>query len=199
VEISVLRNGRRIAVAAAIALAAALVLAACGGSSGGGGGGGGNNTNYGYQLPQSAVSPSASPVAVASPPAVMQVAAPAQAPAPPPAPVYPRAPMSFPLTPVQGVTGSVTIVVTSASSFTVSVSANGMAPGSTHAVHLHFGNCPSAGTHITALSSVTAGPSGSGSSSTTVRLAYHGDGRFVIVYAGPNPGPLAACAQLSGS
>jgi hypothetical protein len=94
-----------------------------------------------------------------------------------------------------GVTGTVTVVVTSPSSFTVSVSAAGLAPGSAHAVHLHFGNCPSAGVHIVALNSIFASSAGTGSSSTSVGFAYTG-GRFVIVYAGPNPGPLAACAQL---
>jgi hypothetical protein len=110
----------------------------------------------------------------------------------------PPAPASFALTPVMGATGTVTITVTSASTFMVSVVANGLTPGSTHAVHLHFGNCPSAGVHIIALNGLTANGVGSGSSTTTVRMAYKGDGRFLIVYSGPSPGPLAACAQLSG-
>jgi hypothetical protein len=110
----------------------------------------------------------------------------------------PPASQSFALTPVMGATGTVTITVTSASTFMVTVIANGLTPGSTHAVHYHFGSCPSAGVHIAALSNLTANSAGSGSSTTTVRMAYKGDGRFIIVYAGPNPGPLAACAQLSG-
>ena len=103
---------------------------------------------------------------------------------------------TFTLTPVTGVTGTVTVVETSPSGFTVSVNATGMAPGSAHAVHLHFGSCPSAGVHIVALNSIVANGAGAGASTTMVGFAYN-PGRVVIVYAGPSPGPLAACAQLT--
>lgn len=117
--------------------------------------------------------------------------------APPPAAPAPAASLSFSLMPVTAITGTV-VFQPMGSSYRVTLQARGMAPGSTHAVHLHFGNCPSAGVHIVALAAITADGAGAGTSTTTVRSAYRGDGRFLIVYAGPNPGPLGACAQLAG-
>ena len=181
--------------AAAAAIVLGVVLAACGGTSNSGSGSGGSNNN-GYIVPQGLQStpdsPSPLPQAVAPGPQQAALAA------PPPAAMAQPAPVGFQLMPVSGVTGTVTIQVTSASTFMLTVSASGMAPGSTHAVHIHFGNCPSAGVHIVALASMTANSAGMGTSTTTVHSAYKGDGRFLIVYAGPNPGPLAACAQLAG-
>ncbi len=186
---------------AAVAAVLAVALAACGGSSsnnsGSGSGGGGN---YGYTVPQGAriapASPSPEPQAIA--PSASQPPAP-QVPASAPMPATATAmPLSFALVPVSGVTGTVTVQQMGGSMFSITVSAQGFASHSTHAVHIHFGNCPSAGVHIVALAPITANGAGAGSSTTTVHTAYHGDGRFLIVYSGPNPGPLAACAQLAG-
>ncbi|HEV3233945.1 MAG TPA: hypothetical protein VG329_05310 [Candidatus Dormibacteraeota bacterium] len=185
---------------AAIAALLTLTLAACGGSSSNNSGSGGGGSNYGYTVPKSSntqpASPSPEPQTAA--PAPPQAAAPAPAGAPVQAMAMSGAPLTFALMPVAGVTGSVTVQPMGASMFALTVSARGMAPGSTHAVHIHFGNCPSAGVHIVALAPVTANGMGAGTSTTTVHMAYKGDGRFLIVYAGPNPGPLAACAQLAG-
>ncbi len=184
--------------AAAAALVLGVVLAACGSTSNSGSGSGGSNNN-GYSVPQSVQTAPDTPSPLPQAAAPVPSSAPQQAPAAPaPAAMTRPASVSFPLMPVAGVTGTVTIQVTGASTFSVTVFASGMAPGSTHAVHIHFGNCPSAGVHIVALASLTANGPGMATLTTTVHSPYKGDGRFLIVYAGPNPGPLSACAQLAG-
>jgi hypothetical protein len=97
----------------------------------------------------------------------------------------------------EAVSGQV-VVTPAADSFQLQVFATGLPPGSRHSVHLHFGNCPSVGVHLTVLGTLVADNTGSGSMSTTIFRPYTGNGRFVIVYVGPSAGPLAACAQLSG-
>ena len=78
----------------------------------------------------------------------------------------------------------------------VSVFATGLPPGTVHSVHLHFGNCPSAGSHILVLGSLRADSSGSGSVVSNVNSGFVGAGHFVIIYVGPSAGPLGACANL---
>ena len=97
----------------------------------------------------------------------------------------------------EAVSGQVTITPM-AGAYRLQVQAMGLAPGSVHSVHLHFGNCPSTGVHITVLGTVVADAAGSGSLTVTLVRPYSGAGRFVIVYVGPSAGPLAACAQLAG-
>jgi hypothetical protein len=138
-------------------------------------------------------SPSPSPSPTMAPAAV--------APAVPAPMVPPRVaanPLRFPLMAVgEPVSGEV-VVTPAANSYQVQVLARGLPPGSTHSVHLHFGNCPSTGVHIVVLGTLVADAGGSGSMSATLFRPYSGNGRFVIVYVGPSAGPLAACAQLSG-
>ena len=85
-----------------------------------------------------------------------------------------------------------------AGSYRLQVMAAGLPPGSAHSVHLHFGNCPSTGVHITVLGTLVADSSGAASLSVVIGVPYMGNGKFVIVYVGPSAGPLAACAQLGG-
>jgi hypothetical protein len=106
--------------------------------------------------------------------------------------------LRFPLVAVgEPVSGQV-VVTPGTNQYQLQVFATGLAAGSTHSVHLHFGNCPSTGVHITVLGTLLADGSGAASISVTIFRAYAGNGRFVIVYTGPRAGPLAACAQLSG-
>jgi hypothetical protein len=105
---------------------------------------------------------------------------------------------SFPLQGVnQPISGTVS-VATLPGAYTVRVQAAGMAPGSVHSVHLHFGGCPSAGIHILVLGSLNANSAGAAVLVATLRGTYMGDGRFVIIYVGPGAGPLGACAGLMG-
>ena len=78
----------------------------------------------------------------------------------------------------------------------ITVLARGLPAGSVHSVHLHFGNCPSAGSHILVLGTLRADASGSGSVTANVNDVFTGPGHFVIVYLGPNAGTLGACANL---
>ena len=106
--------------------------------------------------------------------------------------------MVFPLMAVaEAVRGQVTITPL-AGVYRLQVQATGLAPGSVHSVHLHFGSCPSTGVHVSVLGTVVGDAAGSGSLILTVQRPYSADGRFVIVYVGPSAGPLAACAQLAG-
>lgn len=97
----------------------------------------------------------------------------------------------------EAVHGQVTITPLTGS-YRLQVQATGLPPGSAHSVHLHFGNCPSAGVHISVLGTVVADAAGSGSLTMTFQRPFSGNGRFVIIYVGPSAGPLAACAQLAG-
>jgi hypothetical protein len=90
------------------------------------------------------------------------------------------------------------VITPAANQYQIQVFATGLPPGSTHSVHLHFGNCPSTGVHIIVLGTLVADSTGSGSISATLFRPYTGNGRFVIVYVGPSAGPLAACVQLAG-
>jgi hypothetical protein len=106
--------------------------------------------------------------------------------------------LQFPLRPVnQPVNGEV-IITPMPGAYRLKVQASGFAPGSLHSVHLHFGNCPSAGVHIAVLGAMAADAGGNASLRLTLGVPYRGSGRFVIIYEGPSAGPLAACAQLSG-
>jgi hypothetical protein len=106
--------------------------------------------------------------------------------------------LQFPLMAVSlAVRGQVTITPL-AGAYRLQVQATGLTPGSVHSVHLHFGNCPSTGVHISVLGTVVGDAAGSGSLTVTLQRPYSGDGRFVIVYVGPSAGSLAACAQLAG-
>jgi hypothetical protein len=100
--------------------------------------------------------------------------------------------LRFPLVALGGPVSGQVVVTPGTNQYQLQVFATGLAAGSTHSVHLHFGNCPSTGVHITVLGTLLA------SMSVTIFRAYAGNGRFVIVYTGPTAGPLAACAQLSG-
>lgn len=107
-------------------------------------------------------------------------------------------PLRFPLMAVgEPVSGQV-VITPAANQYQVQVFATGLPPGTTHSVHLHFGNCPSTGVHIIVLGTLVADSTGSGSISATLFHPYTGNGRFVIVYVGPSAGPLAACVQLAG-
>ncbi len=184
---------------------ATATLAACGGGT------------SGVLSTQLKAASSAAPVAVASPvqmpspsPAEPPSPSPTQAPAPTqvPAPVAVAAPpppiqmahatsRSFPLVAVGdgGARGSVT-VVTQSGRATITVMADGLPPGTVHSVHLHFGNCPSAGSHILVLGTLRADASGSGSMTSNVNAVFSGPGHFVIIYVGPSAGLLGACANL---
>ena len=82
--------------------------------------------------------------------------------------------------------------------YTITVIARGLPPNSQHAVHLHAGQCPSAGFHLRVLGTLSAGAAGTGQLASFVAGRYVGNGLFVIVYAGPLPGALGACANLAG-
>jgi len=88
-------------------------------------------------------------------------------------------------------------VTVQAGAFSVSVFASGLAPMSTHAVHLHAGNCGFAygGRHLLVVGSLVASGSGSGSLTSFVGFPYS-TGRFVIVYAGLTQGTILGCADL---
>ena len=117
----------------------------------------------------------------------------------PPAPATAApAPLVFPLTPVAEVVRGQVTVTPGVGAYTLQVQASGLVPGSVHSVHLHFGNCPSTGVHISVLGTVVGDAAGSGSLTLTLQRPYFGNGRFVIVYAGRSAGTLAACAQLAG-
>jgi hypothetical protein len=85
-----------------------------------------------------------------------------------------------------------------AGSYRLQVQATGLPPGSAHSVHLHFGNCPNAGVHISVVGTLVADAAGSGFLTVIYQRPFSGNGRFVIIYIGPSAGPLAACAQLAG-
>lgn len=145
----------------------------------------------------------ASPIAVPSAPPVAATAAPVMVTTAPPAPAPAQQTMAhataqmFPLVAVGDARARGTVTVTvDAGRAQVSVVAAGLPPGSVHSVHLHFGNCPSAGSHILVLGTLRADPSGSGSVVSNVNSAFVGAGHFVIVYVGPAAGPLGACANL---
>lgn len=134
--------------------------------------------------------------------------APTLAPLPPPPPVaapVPAAPMlmahatsaTFALRAVgdPGAGGSVAVTMQSGRAV-ITVLAMGIPAGSVHSVHLHFGNCPSAGSHILVLGTLRADASGSGSVTASVNAIFTGPGHFVIVYLGPSAGTLGACANL---
>ena len=145
---------------------------------------------------------SAGPSPTAVPSAVSTVAPPPDSVAP--AEVAPAEPkmaqatsQAFPLVAVgdPGARGSVT-VTTQSGRAAISIVAGGLPPGSLHSVHLHFGNCPSAGSHIQVLGTLRADASGSGSVTANLNAVFTGPGHFVIVYIGPAAGPLGACANL---
>jgi hypothetical protein len=137
--------------------------------------------------PTLAVSPSPG-AAASSPPAAME---------PAPRPTAPAAARTFPLVAVgdAGARGTVTVRIRSGRAV-IEVFAAGLPPGSVHSVHLHFGYCPSAGSHILVLGTLRAGGDGSGALTAAVSPAFAGAGHFVIVYVGPTAGPLGACANL---
>lgn len=139
------------------------------------------------------------PSATATPsPSASATAAAAVQPAPPPAAPPRVATGTFALIPFggRGASGSVTVTV-QAGAFSVSVFASGLAPMSTHAVHLHAGNCGFAygGRHLLVVGSLVASGSGSGSLTSFVGFPYS-TGRFVIVYAGLTQGTILGCADL---
>lgn len=94
-----------------------------------------------------------------------------------------------------GAGGSVAVTMQSGRAV-ITVLAMGIPAGSVHSVHLHFGNCPSAGSHILVLGTLRADASGSGSVTAGVNAIFTGPGHFVIVYLGPSAGTLGACANL---
>jgi len=106
--------------------------------------------------------------------------------------------LSFPLQAVNQPLAGMALVDSREGSYTLTVQVSGMAPGSVHSVHLHFGTCPTAGVHLLVLGTLHAGPAGTASVVLRLPGTFVGDGRFVIVYVGPSAGPLGGCAQLSG-
>jgi hypothetical protein len=146
-------------------------------------------------IPAPVTAPSSPPVTAASP-ATSTLAPPS--PTVPPAVAPAPSTLHFPLVQATEPVRGEVIITPAPGSYRLQVQAAGLAPGSVHAVHVHFGTCPSAGVHIAALGAMVAGPGGNASLDVGLGVPYRGDGRFVIVYAGPAPGPLAACAQLAG-
>jgi hypothetical protein len=106
---------------------------------------------------------------------------------------------TFSLIPVADAMAAGAVVVRPGSGgYTITVIARGLPANSQHAVHLHAGQCPSAGFHLRVLGSLTASAAGTGQLASFVPGRYVGNGLFVIVYAGPLPGALGACANLAG-
>ncbi len=136
--------------------------------------------------PEPTAPPTVAPAAAPAPTAPPQQAPPPQPAPPPPAPARSVFALS-------GAGSGSAVVVSQGGSISVTVSAQGLAPG-LHATHVHQGCNGSTMAHLLYLSSV-AGPSGA--SSTTLPYAAPGAGWTVIIYPGPSPvGRPVLCAAI---
>jgi hypothetical protein len=106
---------------------------------------------------------------------------------------------SFGLLPVggSGTTGSVTVVNRNGL-FIATVAVYGIASGSLHTVHIHFGSCMNAygGMHLTVLGLMAGDASNSGGLGAAIAPVYLSSGHYVIVYATSSPQRIIACANL---
>jgi hypothetical protein len=93
--------------------------------------------------------------------------------------------------------GSVSVVAT-ASGTSLRVQVGGLAPGTTHAIHIHAGTCttPYFGVHLYVLGFLTANGFGAGTVQGVGPRPYLAGRYYVIVYEGVDPGRIIACANL---
>jgi hypothetical protein len=126
-------------------------------------------------------------------------AAPPSTPAPPTPPPT-RAPDEFAIVPVRspGAGGSVTVTAAGVGAVHYHVVVTGLAPGSTHTIHDHRGNCAAAAAsaHLSTLATTAADAGGVIALDETVSATLAGPGRIVIVYAGASQAVIIGCAQL---
>ncbi|MHB8572376.1 MAG: CHRD domain-containing protein [Candidatus Dormibacteria bacterium] len=99
------------------------------------------------------------------------------------------------------VAGLVKITYTpGARSFSVTVSATGLPPGTTHPEHFHLGGCASNGKIVQALPDLVADSSGTATVSATILAVFQASGWYVNIHQGPTlkdpgGGTVIACAD----
>jgi hypothetical protein len=111
-----------------------------------------------------------------------------------------RAPREFAMNAVNGngVTGTVRIEDDAGTTSTVTVSLEGLEPGSQHAGHVHTGSCANQGAIVAGLDAITADAEGEGSATTADVLDDRlGDAFYIQYHVALNPpGAPLSCADI---
>ena len=95
-----------------------------------------------------------------------------------------------------GITGTASLAA-NGDSTTVTVTLNGGKAGTAYPTHIHVGDCAAPGDPVAPLTSVTVGPDGSGTSTTTVPSAKLEGQSALLVQAHQPDGTPAACGDLA--
>ena len=95
-----------------------------------------------------------------------------------------------------GITGTASLAA-NGDSTTVTVTLNGGKAGTAYPTHIHMGDCAAPGDVVVPLTSVTVGPDGSGTSTTTVPSAKLEGQSALLVQSHQPDGTPAACGDLT--